>query len=74
MGFYSPYGSDSTLWTWIDGTSGSFSDWETGDPDSNGQACARFVRGRNYKWRDNLCTNEFPYICEGKPCFITVAM
>jgi len=59
---------------WVDGTSfssGSFSDWESGEPNDapDGGDCVRISRGDGNRWRDDDCRgvvfqSENRFVCE----------
>ncbi len=55
-------------WLWPDGTTGSYTNWHTGEPNNSGsnEDCVQLGRFYPaYTWNDEPCTSSFYYICEG---------
>ena len=50
-------------WKWSDGSSYSFRDWNTGEPNGNRDNCVSFVFDKGLKWEDRNCDEKFAFIC-----------
>lgn len=53
-------------WVWPDGSTVSYDDWGSGEPDDAGNAdCAiTNTSGRRGEWSDTRCSTEYQFICE----------
>ncbi|KAI2644371.1 FRAS1-related extracellular matrix protein 1 [Labeo rohita] len=56
-------GQDS--WQWSDQSNSSFRFWYNGEPNNVGgvENCAVIVVQTQGQWYDNVCTNQFPFVC-----------
>ena len=55
-------------WIWSDGSSWSYSNWQSGQPDNargGGQNCLN-IGFNAEKWDDEFCTRRFQSICKGE--------
>ena len=66
IGFYrNP--KDKSKWLWLDRSRSTYTNWNTGEPNSLGEECAEiYPKARGWKWNDQSCTSTFRYICEIK--------
>ena len=54
-------------WTWTDGSSWNFTDWNPAQPDNahNNENCLNmFSSRRTGKWNDYPCTRELKFLCK----------
>ena len=52
-------------WTWLDGGSSTYTSWETGQPDNDGnQDCVIAQTSGNGEWNDVDCTDHYDFVCE----------
>jgi len=54
-------------WVWEDGSSVSYTDWYSGEPNDSGgnEDCGQLNRFHpDYGWNDEPCSSSFAYICE----------
>ena len=64
---------DSNEFQWIDGSTGTFRKWNTGEPNNAGGAedCVN-TRSALFIWNDRNCDWKGPgYICKAKACEFT---
>ncbi|TNE89388.1 MAG: hypothetical protein EP330_11300 [Deltaproteobacteria bacterium] len=55
------------LWRWHDGTTGSFTRWNYGEPNNvggGGEDCAVFRGAGDGTWNDVPCSGARPFVCE----------
>ena len=67
IGFYrNP--EDKSQWLWVDGSRSTYTNWNTGEPNSHGEECAHMYseasEANRFKWNDQKCIDTFRYICE----------
>ena len=67
---------DKSRWLWVDGSRGSFTNWNVGEPSNMGckEDCVEINNNILGKWSNLRCTLSRHYICEtsGKLCnFLT---
>ncbi|XP_028985460.2 macrophage mannose receptor 1-like [Betta splendens] len=52
-------------WKWSDGSSSSFTNWQSGKPDNkptNNQYCV--AENNQHQWYDDVCQNKYAFICQ----------
>ncbi|KAL6491169.1 hypothetical protein MHYP_G00015140 [Metynnis hypsauchen] len=56
--------NDKTIWIWSDGSSSSYRNWKTGEPNGGGgEMCVQLVQNSEYRWNDAGCHWSYPFIC-----------
>ena len=55
-------------WEWEDGSTSSYTDWASGEPNDagSGEDCAQFGRFTNKGWNDEPCSSTFYFVCESE--------
>jgi len=55
-------------WVWVDGTTASYTDWASGQPDDayGGQDCGAFLLSYSSQWYDLSCSSYIFAICEAE--------
>ncbi len=57
--------SREDTWVWEDGSSATYTNWASGEPnDSGGEDCAQLYRFSDYTWNDSKCDSKYYYVCE----------
>ena len=53
-------------WAWSDGTTVSYTNWHSGEPNDGGgnEDCGQLNRFTDETWNDEPCSSAFAYICE----------
>ncbi len=53
-------------WVWSDGTTVSYTNWHSGEPNDGGgnEDCGQLNRFTDETWNDEPCSSAFAYICE----------
>ncbi|XP_076828391.1 macrophage mannose receptor 1-like isoform X2 [Brachyhypopomus gauderio] len=66
--------NNNTIWVWSDRSNSTYKDWGTGQPDNQGRQenCVELYGSQSYKWNDDSCNMNYPFICYKKIPLILV--
>ncbi|XP_076006194.1 ladderlectin-like [Genypterus blacodes] len=54
-------------WMWSDGSSVDYTDWNTGEPNHQGdERCTHTMWGAEKKWNDKLCSETYSFVCKNR--------
>jgi len=57
--------STEGTWVWSDGSSSSYTNWHSGEPNNSGnEDCGQLNRYTDGSWNDEPCGSSFRFICE----------
>ena len=60
--------SSEGFWMWESGSSSTYINWASGEPNDSGgnEDCAQLNRFTDGTWNDEPCSSSFYYICEAE--------